>query len=313
MEFRACGPAKKDCHAIVTHDPVKLFREPLLHFLIAGSLLFSAYQWLNRGAPASQTEGAVRIGDGEVRWLRETFANQWRRGPTGEEMKDLVARLVDEELLAREARALGLDQNDTIVRRRLAQKLTFLVEDTSRIADPGEHELRRFYLNHAGRYRTEPRVSFTHVFFSPERRSHAEVDARATLAMVSTANGQREKRPQGDPLLLEDTYADVDKQAVTRVFGADFAQAIFALQPGPWSGPVKSAFGVHLVQVTRLSAAEPRRFEDVRNTVMDDWHRQRESETKAAYLTKLRDKYGVVIEDSAKPLFDSDLKGRAPP
>jgi hypothetical protein len=291
---------------------VKLTREPLLHFLIAGSLLFGGYEWFNRGVP-SQTEGPVRIGDGEVRWLRETFANQWRRGPTGEEMNDLLARLVEEELLAREARTLGLDQNDTIVRRRLAQKLTFLVEDTSRIADPSEDELRRFYLDHAGQYRTEPRVSFTHVFFSAERRLYAEADARATLAMVSAAGGQREKPPEGDPLLLEHAYADVDQQAVTSVFGADFARAIFALTPGPWSGPVKSAFGVHLVQVTRLRPAEPRRFEDVRNTVMDDWRRQLESDTKAAYLTKLRDKYGVVIEDSAKPLLSPDLTGRAPP
>ena len=170
---------------------MKLLREPLLHFLIAGSLLFGGYEWLNRAAPAPETEGPVRIGDGEVRWLRETFANQWRRGPTGEEMNDLVATLVEEELLAREARGLGLDQNDTIVRRRLAQKLTFLVEDTSRIADPSEDELRRFYVEHATRYRTEPRVSFTHIFFSPERRPQAEDDARALLAMVSAASGQR--------------------------------------------------------------------------------------------------------------------------
>src|SRR3954462_8099174 len=124
---------------------VKPLREPLLHFLIAGDLLFGGYEWLNRSAPTAQAEGSVRIGEGEVRWLRETFANQWQRGPTGEEMNDLLATLIEEELLAREARALGLDQNDTIVRRRLAQKLTFLVEDTSRIADPSDDELRRFY------------------------------------------------------------------------------------------------------------------------------------------------------------------------
>jgi len=282
-------------------------------FLIAGSLLFGGYEWLNRAAPAPETEGPVRIGDGEVRWLRETFANQWRRGPTGEEMKDLVATLVEEELLAREARGLGLDQNDTIVRRRLAQKLTFLVEDTSRIADPSEDELRRFYVEHATRYRTEPRVSFTHIFFSPERRPQAEDDARALLAMVSAASGQRDKLPQGDPLLLEDTYADVDQQAVASVFGADFARAIFALTLGRWSGPVKSAFGVHLVRVTGVRAAEPRRFEEVRNTVTDDWRRDRERETKAAYLAKLRDKYGVVIDGSAKSLSSSDRKEQTQP
>ena len=82
-------------------------------------------------------------------------------------MNGLLATLIEEELLAREARALGLDQNDTIVRRRLAQKLTFIVEDTSRIADPSEDELRRFHSEHAERYRTDPRITFRHIFFSP--------------------------------------------------------------------------------------------------------------------------------------------------
>ena len=114
---------------------VKLLREPLLHFLIAGVLLFGGYEWLNHHTPASQAEEAVRIGDGEIHWLRQTFTNQWRREPTPEEMNGLLATLVEEELLAREGRALGLDQNDTIVRRRLAQKLSFMVAETRRIAE----------------------------------------------------------------------------------------------------------------------------------------------------------------------------------
>jgi hypothetical protein len=103
---------------------VKLLREPLFHFLIAGALLFAGYEWLNRGKPQSEALEPVRIGEGEARWLRETFASQWRRQPTADEFNGLLATLVNEEVLAREARALGLDQDDTIVRRRLAQKLT---------------------------------------------------------------------------------------------------------------------------------------------------------------------------------------------
>ncbi len=280
---------------------ISLLKEPLLHFLIAGSVLFGGYEWLNRNAPGPRTEDPVRIGAGEVRWLQETFASQWGRQPSSEEANDLAARLVEEELLAREARTLGLDQNDTIVRRRLAQKLTFLVEETSRLADPDEDELRRFYQDHVGRYRTEPRLSFSHIFFSSERRSNPEADARAALASFATADG-RSEQPQGDPLLLEGSYTDVDQQAVAAVLGAEFARAVFALRPGPWSGPVRSAFGVHLVQVTQVRPAELRPFGDVRRAVVEDWRRVRESETKAAYLARLRDKYGVVIEDGAKPL-----------
>ena len=109
-------------------------------------------------------------------------------------MKGLLATLTEEELLAREARALGLDQHDTVVRRRLAQKLSFLVEDTSRIADPSEGELRRFHGEHADRYQTDPRITFRQVFFSPQRRSQAEADATAALIRVSATRRPRRGR-----------------------------------------------------------------------------------------------------------------------
>jgi hypothetical protein len=272
---------------------VRLFREPLLHFIIAGALLFGSYEWLNRGKPTFADAEPVRIGDGEARWLSETFATQWRRQPTADEFNDLVATLVNEEVLAREARALGLDRDDTIVRRRLAQKLVFLIEDTSRIAEPGEDELRSFYAAHSERYRTESVVSFRHVFFNPQRRPDAEADARAALAAINRNDASGGEVPRGDPLLLEDGFADVDSPAVSSMFGPSFARGLFGLEPGSWSGPIRSSFGVHIVLVTNRRDAVSRRFDDARQTVADDWRRQRNADTKEAYVAKLREKYGV--------------------
>ena len=274
-------------------------REPLLHFTIAGALLFGGYVWLDRGAEASLPEEPIRIGEGEVRWLRETFATQWRRSPTTEEMKGLLATLTEEELLAREARALGLDQHDTIVRRRLAQKLSFIIEDTSRIADPSEGELRRFHSEHAERYQTDARVTFSQIFFSPERRPQAEADATAALIRVSASGAPI----AGDPMLLDDSYDSVDQADVTSLFGADFAKAVFAAPPGSWLGPLTSAYGVHLVQVTAVRPGGARRFEDVREAVTNDWRRERERETKAAYLSRLREKYRISTDPSAEQLL----------
>ena len=115
---------------------LKLLRDPLLHFVVAGSVLFGGYELINRGEMNPPATDPVHIGEGDIRWLKDTFANQWQRPPTEDELRGLVAGFLEEELFAREAKALGLDQNDTIVRRRLAQKLTFLVEDTSRIVEP---------------------------------------------------------------------------------------------------------------------------------------------------------------------------------
>jgi hypothetical protein len=275
---------------------VNLLREPLVHFLIAGSLLFGGYEWLNRGVPRPEAANPVRIGKGELRWLSETFASQWHRQPTADELRDLLATLVNEELLAREARALGLDQDDTIIRRRLAQKLAFLIEDTSRIVEPDEAELRRYHAAHAERYRTEALVSFRQVMFSPQRRPNAEGDARQALAALTPASTEP---PEGDPLLIERSFADIDARAVSALFGASFAEILFGLPPGSWSGPVRSSFGVHLVQVTLMRGAEPRRFEDVRQAVSEDWRRQKNADTRQAYLTRLRQKFGVTIDDQA--------------
>jgi PPIC-type PPIASE domain len=284
----------------------RLLKEPLLHFTLAGALLFGGYASLNGGGQPSPPDEAIRIGEGEVRWLRETFASQWQRSPTAEEMKGLLATLIEEELLAREARALGLDRHDTVVRRRLAQKLGFVIEDTSRIADPTDGELRRFHKEHAERYKTDPRITFRHVFFSPQRRSAAAEDAAAALMLVSAAGTPVE----GDPMLLDDRYDDVDLPAVTSLFGPDFAQAVFAALPGAWRGPVKSAYGLHLVQVTNLRSGSARLFEDVREVVANDWRRERERETKAAYLARLRDKYRVAADPAAERLLGKD--GPAP-
>lgn len=285
---------------------MNLLREPLLHFTIAGVLLFGGYEWLDGGAQTSLPDEPIRIGEGQVRWLQETFTSQWRRSPTTEEMKGLLATLTEEELLAREARALGLDQHDTVVRRRLAQKLSFLVEDTSRIADPSEGELRRFHSEHAERYQADARITFQQVFFSPQRRSQVEADAAAALIRVSTTGAPVE----GDPTLLDYMYEDVDRPVVISLFGPDFAHAVFAAPPGSWSGPVKSAYGLHLVQVTEHRPGGVRRFEDVRDLVMKDWRRERERETKAAYLLRLRDKYRIATEPGTEQLLGTD--GAAP-
>lgn len=282
---------------------LKLYKDPLLHFVVAGALLFAAYAIINRNEPGTPPPDPIHIGDGDVRWLKETFANQWQRTPTDDELRGLAAGLLEEQLFAREAKTLGLDQDDTIVRRRLAQKLTFLVDDTSRIVDPTDEELRKFYYAHAERFRVEPRASFKQVFFNPQRRLHPETDAESALVSISTAGGDDRATTMGDPLLLGSEFHDVDVQTVSNVFGAEFARKVFLLKPGSWAGPVKSGYGVHLVEVTDLKPAALRPFEEVGTKVLAEWRHQRETETKALYLGKLREKYGVVIDESVRPLL----------
>ncbi len=287
------------------------FKEPLLHFLVAGGLLFGAYAWLNPPALVGDSGSReVRIGAGEVRWLTETWVRQWRREPTPEELRALVTDLLKEELLAREARELRLDENDTIVRRRLAQKLEFLVRDTAGLAEPTEEDLRRFYADHADDFRSAARVSFAQVHFSRERRKDAARDAALALARLTRATPPATP-DVGDSMLLPPELRDADEHAVAAAFGPDFARAVFALQPGGWHGPIESGYGLHLVRVASVEPTRRREFAEVRAQLLERWREQRSREREAQYLARLMEKYSVVIDESVKPLVGSPSLARS--
>jgi len=281
---------------------MKLLREPLLHFAVAGVALFSAYSWLNGSRPASDGVEPVRIGAGQIQWLKETYSNQWLRPPDANELQGLVTDLVNEELLAREAQAMGLGENDTIVRRRLAQKLKFLVEDTSRLAEPTDAELRQYFEANAARFEDSPRLSFSQIYFNPENRKDAAKDAGLVLAELSATSP--DVAELGDRFLLEAEMTHADRQVIANAFGDEFADALLVIEPGKWSGPLKSGYGTHLVFVSVKETPRKPAFEAVRDKVIAEWRRESEQQVNQEYLARLREKYGVEFDDSVKAQFE---------
>lgn len=278
---------------------MKLLREPLVHFAVAGFLLFSVYSWLNERQSAADGAEPVRVGSGQIQWLTETFSSQWLRPPDANELKGLVADLVNEELLAREAQAMGLGEDDTIIRRRLAQKLKFLVEDTSRLAEPDDAELRRYFEANTARFEESPRLSFSHIYFNPENRRNAAADAALVLAGLGAATGA-DAAELGDRFLLETEMAHADRQAIASAFGDEFSDALLAAQTGKWVGPLASGYGTHLVFVSAREPARTPAFEQVRDKVLAEWLRESEQKVSEDYLARLRDKYGVEFDDGVK-------------
>jgi len=283
---------------------MKLLREPLLHFALTGVVLFSVYAWLHQARPTSEGVEPVRISEGEVQWLRETYTSQWLRPPDAQELQGLVADLVNEELLAREAKAMGLGENDTIVRRRLAQKMKFLVEDTSRLVEPTDGELRQYFGKNAARFETGATISFIHVFFNPQSHADATFDATAALDKLRKAGAGARAAEFGDRFLLDTEFRDVDEQTISNMFGADFAEAVFAIEPGIWSGPFKSGYGLHLAFIGAKTAPGRPVFEAVRDKVAAEWRREKEEAINREYLAQLREKYGLVLDDSVKALLE---------
>ncbi|WP_248448452.1 peptidyl-prolyl cis-trans isomerase [Sinorhizobium meliloti] len=285
-----------------------LFREPLLHFAAIGAILFGGYSWLHDEQPDAVAGEPVRIGEGDVRWLKQTWSSQWLRDPTAYELKGLVEGLLDERLLAREAEEMALDQDDTIIRRRLAQKLKFIVEDTAQLAEPTEAELRQLYASNRSRFGTPGSLSFKQIFFDPEHRADAAAEAESVLAEL---NALGEPEPVGDRLLLGNRFEDASELAVSGMFGADFARQVFAVEPGQWRGPVKSGYGFHLVFVTQRTAAAPKPFEAVRDAVGTEWRRLKQAELSRDFLVALSKKYGVELDDEAKAALGAASKQEA--
>jgi hypothetical protein len=283
---------------------VNIFKEPLLHFVLAGGVLFGVHAWLARPAesPEQSMVQQVRIGARDVQWLTENWARQWQRPPTRQELRGLVTDYLNEQLLAREARAVGLDDNDVIVRRRLAQKLTFLIDDTLKLAEPTDSELQQLYNQGSDLYRTDARISFTHIYFSPNRRADARSDAKDTLALLVKAEAVPAASELGDPSLLEREFHDETEQAIAAAFGPDFARTVFSSEPGAWSGPIKSGHGLHLVRVSHVETARLRPFSEVHMRVVEEWQRSQQVMAKERYLAELRKKYDVVVDESVGSL-----------
>ncbi|MDP2827228.1 MAG: peptidylprolyl isomerase [Sulfuricellaceae bacterium] len=270
---------------------MRLLKEPLLHFLLAGGLLFAAYTWLNRGS--AEDRRVANITAAEVTWLKESWARQNLRPPSEQEVRGLVTDYLKESLLAREAQELGLGENDTIVRRRLAQKMEFLVQDTARLAEPGEDVLRQFHAANQAKYQTPGRVSFTQLLFK------TEAAAQGALGELKTRNAA----DLGDPSTLERDFSQVDEPAVASVFGPELAGKVFSLAPGQWHGPLASSYGFHLVRVDAQQAAQARPFEQVRAQVLDEWYRVQQDKASQQFFAGLLKKYDVVVEDKLKPLI----------
>jgi parvulin-like peptidyl-prolyl isomerase len=261
-------------------------REPLLHFLLAGGLLFAAYAWLDPGNDSPPR--VVHITAAKVTWLEETWQKQWLRPPSESELRGLVRDYLEEELLAREAKELGLDEDDTIVRRRLAQKMAFLVEDTARLVEPSQDALRQLYDGDPSRYQVPARVSFRQLYFKSEAAAQRALEGLET----------RDAADLGDASLLERDYSQADEQTVASVLGPELAARILGLAPGRWHGPVASSYGFHLVWVDAQQRAEARPFDQVRAQVLDEWHRLQETKASDRFFAGLLEKYHVVVDES---------------
>jgi hypothetical protein len=274
--------------------------EPLLHFLVVGAALFGLYAALGARTGDTGAGGAIVVTQGRMRSLAETFARQWNRSPSEDELAGVVRDFVREDVLAREATALGLDRDDTIVRRRLAQKMEFLLEDVAGMPEPADEELAAFLAAHPDRFRIDSRATFSHVFVDRARRGSAfEADVAKLLATLNAPGDVRGLALPGDSRMLETRFEDVSRRDVEAQFGPGFAARLEELQVGRFEGPVESGYGAHLVRVESRTSGRVPQLEEVRGAVAREWSAAKRLEVKEAQLHELLARYTVTVEDGA--------------
>jgi hypothetical protein len=273
----------------------KLAREPLLHFLILGAVIFAVYAVRTRHNV--DKPGEIVVTQGAIENLVTGFTRTWQRPPTEEEFNGLLRDYVRQEAAYREALALGLDRDDMIVRRRLQQKLEFLSAEVGATGEPGDDELNQFPRAHTAAFRSEPRVWFQQIYFNPQLRGgDAHARAAALLAALQHAGTGRGASQLGDPFLLEPGFKDLSLTDVKKTFGEKFAASLAVIPVGAWQGPLDSGYGVHLVLLEQRSEGRLPALAEVRDQVRREWQEAKRREATDKLYEAILKRYTVRIE-----------------
>jgi len=273
----------------------RLVRDPLAHFIGAGALLFLLYAGTVDPPEVVDSDRVVTVSRGTVNWMSTSWKSKSSREPTAEELKGLIDNYVRETIYYREALAMGLDDDDTIIRRRLAQKLEFLTQDIAQLAVASEEELKAYMGKSREKYETPAKITITHIYFSPDKRKGtAADDARAVLAKLENT-GTDGAAELGDQFMLQRYYPEKSATELSREFGHAFGNAVLELEPASWHGPVESGYGSHLVYVHSRTDASMPEWDQIREKVKEDWLGAKREEISDRYYANLRERYEVVV------------------
>ena len=260
-----------------------------------GDVIFAAYSVVSRGSAGEG--GSIVVTQGQLASMREGFTRTRQREPTPEEWEGLIRARVREEVYYREALTLGLDKDDTVIRRRLQQKMEFVSDDLAAQAQPTDAELNAFLQAHPDQFRVEPRFTFRQVYLNPERHGASLArDAAQLLAQLNHTDSRTDISTLGDSFVLGQQFDALPAGDIARQFGDTFSKAIGGLSPGQWHGPIASSFGEHLVFVSDRTTGRPATLADARDAVRREWDEARRRDMKDQSYREMLERYTVTIE-----------------
>lgn len=269
----------------------RLLKEPLVHFVLLAVLIFGGYAWVT--SERGSAERSIVVTQADIERLAALYAVEAGTLPTEQDMRAIISDQIQQQALAREARRLGMADGDTVVERRLAQKMTFMISDVSAVDAPSDEVLAAWLEDNASTFEQPVRLTFQHVFFS-----NADDPRIASILADLNRDADADWRSLGDPFMLQRSYAELPLREIVRVFGGEFASGLAPLEADAtrWTGPVASALGVHLVRISARSEARMPALDDIRDAVTQEWRDAEQRQRTAEEIDAIVSQYNVEIE-----------------
>ena len=272
---------------------MKFLREPLVQFLLIGAVLFG----LGYARTGSDSRREIVVSAGRISQLTQQFQTVWMRPPTRQELEGLIQNYVREEVFYREAMAMGLDQDDQVIRRRLMNKLQFVTEDLLSQAEPTDSELTAWLAANPDKVRRDPLFTFSQVYVATDARTPEAAAALAgrLLAELRAPGGDARAADLGDRTMLEHDFTRMERRDVGLKFGDQFAAALDSTPVGRWSGPIPSGYGLHLVLVRERTPGSIPPLAEVRSQVLRELQNQRRENGLDSLYHRMKGNYHVSV------------------
>ena len=279
----------------------KLLHEPLIHFVFLGIILFVLFDMV--GEPESDKDNRLVVTQAHMERLVNTFQKRRNRTPVPTEVNHLIEGFIRQEILYREALALGLDKDDAVVKRRMARKLEFLIEDIAPPPEPDDAQLQAYLNKHPEKFRKPARYTFSHIYLSVDKRGDKALDdAKRLLSRLKHSSHKIDVSVAGDALMLDHHYTDTSQPEVSRLFGKPFSEKLNGIEPGQWVGPMDSAYGVHLVNVQQRTDIRLPDLAEIRDRVKGEYLFDWQREANAQFYDNLRERYEIILEQPLEEL-----------
>lgn len=281
----------------------QLLKEPLLHFIGLGLLIFIVYGLTAKG---ETDENTIVFDSDDLNSLLGKWELQWKRPPTPEELSNLIMQNIKQEIFYREALSMNLDHNDEIIKRRLSQKMQFLSNDLANMAKPKDEQLEAFFNENNEKYLLPYQYSFYQIVFNPDKRDNPQDDAEKVLSNFKSASFQ-EMEKKGDQLPFKYYYSNVYENELSALFGESLTKDLPNLPIGEWTGPIASGFGYHLVFIEDRIQPQLPPLNTIKEKVLNDYSYEQQQTMDALIYEELRKKYTIEV-DLIQELIDAETK-----